>query len=47
MIQGHELESHCRQECSICVFFGFRSLQLQLAHENEINHDIHLASTLF
>ena len=25
----------------------FRSLQLEEAHANEINHDIHLANTLF
>ena len=29
--------------CKSC----FRSLQLEEAHANEINHDIHLANTLF
>ena len=29
------------------VIIGFRSLQLELAHANEINHVTHLANTLF
>ena len=28
------------------VILGFRSLQLDLDHANEINHDKHLANTL-
>ena len=29
------------------VIPGFRSLELEFAHASEINHDIHLANTLF
>ena len=29
------------------VILGFRSLQPELARVNEINHNIHLANTLF
>ena len=35
--KGREFEFHCAQECVIMWFF--RSLQLDDAHENEINHD--------
>ena len=29
------------------VILGYRSFQLELAYANAINHDIHLANTLF
>ena len=29
------------------VILGFRSLQPEVAHANEINHDIHIANILF
>ena len=29
------------------VILDFRSLQFELVHANDVNHDIHLANTLF
>ena len=45
--RGDEFEFRCGQDFFHFVIHGFRSLQLELAHANEINHDIHLANTLF
>ena len=46
--KGREFMSRCGQEefFSFCKS-RFRSLQPWEAHANEINHDIHLANTLF
>ena len=45
--KGREFESRCgMKKFSFCKS-RFRSLQLDEAHANEINHDIHLANTLF
>ena len=45
-IRGREFESRYGQEFFIFSVLGFRSLQPELAHANEINHNIHLANTL-
>ena len=45
--KGREFESrYGQQEFSFCKS-RFRSLQLEEAHANELNHDIYLANTLF
>ena len=38
-IRDHELESRCGQEFFNFLILGFPSLQLELAHANEINYD--------
>ena len=45
-IRVREFESRYGQEFFISIL-GFRSLQPELARANEINHNIHLAHTLF
>ena len=44
---GCEFESRCGEKNFSFCKSRFRSLQLEEAHANEINHDIHLANTLF
>ena len=46
-LRGRGFWSRCGQEFFHFVNLGFRSLQLELAYANEINHDIDLANTLF
>ena len=45
--KAREFESRCGQEEFLFCKSCFRSLQLEEAHANEINHDRHLANTLF
>ena len=45
-IRGRELESRLGKNFSFCNS-RFSSLQPELARANEINHNIHLANTLF
>ena len=45
--KGRELEFRCEQEIFLFCKSLFCSLQLEEAQANEINHDIHLANTLF
>ena len=46
-IRGPEFVSRYGQEFFHFVILGFRSLQSELARANEINHNIHLANTMF
>ena len=46
-IRGREFEPRYGQRIFHFVILGFRSLQPELACANEINHNIHLANTLF
>ena len=47
-IRGREFESRLvLTRIFHCVILGFRSLQPEFAHANEINHDIIRANTLF
>ena len=45
--RGREFKSRCGQEEFFICKSRFRSLQLEEAHANEINREIHLANTLF
>ena len=46
--EGTRFESHCGQECFILYFsLTLCSMLLEEAYANEINHDIHIANTLF
>ena len=45
--KGREFESRYGQEEFFFCKSRFRSLQLEEVNANEINHDIHLANTMF
>ena len=46
-IRGREFESRYGQDIFHFVILGFRSLQPEFAHANEMNHDIFRPNTLF